>query len=59
VVNLIIKLTIIVITEIIASVLMILLECLNLKKKFIPINKNKGINVKIAGYILNAAINSP
>tara|TARA_R110000868_G_scaffold358814_5_gene620577 strand:- start:105 stop:329 length:225 start_codon:yes stop_codon:yes gene_type:complete len=37
----------------------ILFEFLNLNKKFNPINRTKGIKIYIAGYMLNAAMNSP
>ena len=43
----------------IANLLIIFFECLKLNFKFNKINTNNKISVKIAGYILNAAIKSP
>jgi len=43
----------------IAKIRIILFECLNLNLKFKKIKENNKINVKIAGYMLNAAIKSP
>ena len=43
----------------IANLLIIFFEYLKLNFKFNKININNNINVKIAGYILKAAINSP
>lgn len=43
----------------IASMFIILLEYLNLTNNDAIITNTKGINVKIAGYILKAETNSP
>ncbi len=42
-----------------ASILIILLAYLNLKKKFKNITKKRGISVYIAGYIKKASANWP